>query len=116
MPMSSWRRRLRGFALTWGVLQFVLPLAILFGDAHSALSGSRRPVSHVESATTDNCQPVHTDECALCRFLSHNSAPVARAALPAVPERAGHSGCETTPASRAAVAGRLPDSRAPPVA
>jgi hypothetical protein len=116
MTMNAWRRRLRAFALSWGVLQFVLPLAILFGDANSALSGSRRPVAHVEAATTDSCQPVHADECALCRFLSNNSAPTARAELPPVPALAGHTTCDTPHASRAAVFGRLPDSRAPPIA
>jgi hypothetical protein len=116
MHMSSWRRRLRSFALTWGVLQFVLPLAILFGDANSALSGSRRPIAHVESATTDSCQPVHADECALCRFLSHNNAPDPRAELPAVPASAGQAPCDAPQASQAAAVGRFADSRAPPIA
>ena len=114
--MGSWQRRQRGFALIWGALQIVLPMLILFSDANSALSGSRRPVAHIESATTDSCQPVHTDECALCRFLSHNNAAAARAELPPVPASAGHTPCETTHASRAAAFGRLPDSRAPPIA
>src|SRR3954469_20090071 len=99
MTMGSWRRRLRAFALTWGVLQFVLPLAILFGDAKSALAGSRRPVAHVEAATTDSCQPVHADECALCRFLSHNNAPAPRAELPAVPSSARPTACAVPQAS-----------------
>jgi len=116
MTMGSWRRRLRAFALTWGVLQFVLPLAILFGDANSALAGSRRPVSHVEATTTDGCQPVHADECALCRFLSNGNAPAARAELLLVPASAGHTMCEPAEASRAAAVGRLADSRAPPIA
>jgi hypothetical protein len=116
MTMGSWRRRLRAFALTWGVLQFLLPVAILFGDASSALTGSRRPVSHVEAATTESCQPVHADECALCRFLSNNSAPAARAELPPVPASAGHTTCDAPAASRAAAIARLADSRAPPIA
>ncbi len=115
MTMGSLRRRLRTFALTWGVLQFVLPLAILFGDANSALTGSRNPVAHVEAATTDACQPVHADECALCRFLSHNNAPTARAELPPVPAT-GHTTCDAPAASRSAAIGRLADSRAPPIA
>ena len=116
MTMGSWRRRLRAFALTWGAMQFILPLAILFGDANSALAGSRRPVAHVEAATTDSCQPVHADECALCRFLSHNGAPAARGELPPVPATAGQTACDTPHALRATAVGRLPDSRAPPVA
>jgi hypothetical protein len=116
MTMGSLRRRLRAFALTCGVLQFVLPLAILFGDARSALAVSRSPVAHVEAVTTDSCQPVHADECALCRFLSNNAAPMARAELPPVPASAGHTTCDAPPASRAAAIGRLADSRAPPIA
>ena len=115
MNMGSLRRRIRAFGLIWGVLQIALPLAILFGDATSAVAGSRRAAAHVEAAGSDSCAPVHTDECALCRFLSNNSATAVRAEV--LPDRAPARIClvDASPLNAAAAARRLPDSRAPPI-
>jgi hypothetical protein len=115
--MGFWRRRIRALALGWGVLQFVLPLAILFADATSALAGmERRATAHVETADTNTCQPVHADECALCRFLTHSGATVPRPGLPTAVATSGKTPNDTPCASRAAAVQRLPDSRAPPIA
>jgi hypothetical protein len=113
--MVSWRRRVRALALSWAVLQFALPMAVLFADASTALGSVGRARSHVESSGETNCRAPHTDECALCRFLSNTIATAARAdvVLPATLESAGTFDAPVracTPASRL-----LPQSRAPPV-
>jgi len=112
--MRFWRRRIRALALTWGVLQFALPFAILFADAASAGASAGRVKIHVESAETNGCQPVHSDECALCRFLSQNNASTPREALPVVVASAAFPATDAPRVSSAAAAQRLPDSRAPP--
>lgn len=114
MAMRYWRRRIRAFALTWGVLQVALPFAILFADAQSATAGAGEVKIHVEAADSTACQPVHTDECALCRFLSQNNAPTPRESLPVVLASAGFPATDSPRACGSAVIQRLPDSRAPP--
>lgn len=110
------RRPLRWFALVWGVLQFALPMAMLIGDAQTALDSVGRPASHIEPTSSSSCRPQHSDACALCRFLSQSSAPVAKPVLD-IPCSAGHSqaaaGRRVSPAP---VEQRLPESRAPPIA
>lgn len=116
MTMFTWRRALRALALSWAVLQFALPMVVLFTDASSAVAAVDSDRGHVESAGETNCRAPHTDECALCRFLSNSTAPSARAGvvLPSVSQSVGtfdapSIGCGTA-------ARRLPPSRAPPVA
>ncbi|HEY9229496.1 MAG TPA: hypothetical protein VIP11_22795 [Gemmatimonadaceae bacterium] len=114
--MAVCRRRFRVFALIWGVLQFALPFAVLLADASTTRGANTGPATHVEASTTPNCPPAHADECALCRFLSNNSAPIARAELVPV-SRPALVGPIATSAQLIAAAGhRLPESRAPPSA
>jgi hypothetical protein len=112
--MRFWRRRIRALALTWGVLQFALPFAILFADAESATASTGQVKIHVEATESSACQPVHTDECALCRFLSQNNAPTPRESLPVVLASAGFPASDAPRVSGSAAIQRLPDSRAPP--
>lgn len=115
MAMGRWRRWIRAFALSWGVLQVALPLVILFADAQSALRSSH-VVRHVEPREANTCLPTHTDECALCRFLSHNGAPTPKRDAPALLATAGFAPSlapQTTPCGENR---RLPDSRGPPTA
>ena len=114
MTMRFWRKRIRTFALIWGALQFALPFAILFADAESAVASAGRVKIHVEPAETKTCAPVHTDQCALCRFLSQSSAPVGRESLPVVVASATFPVTDAPRVSCAASVQRLPDSRAPP--
>src|SRR5262249_50034711 len=107
-------KRIRAFALTWGVLQFALPFAILFADAATAAASATEVKVHIEATGTKTCTPVHTDECALCRFLSQNSAPIARESLPVVVVAAVFPATDAPRVSCAAAVQRLPDSRAPP--
>jgi hypothetical protein len=98
------------------VLQFALPMTVLFADGETALDAVGRVTTHIESSSSSNCRPAHSDECALCRFLSHSSAPIAKPSL-AIP-------CSTDWAHAAAsrrvsprvIEQRLPESRAPPAA
>jgi hypothetical protein len=112
--MVSWRRRFRGFALTWGVLQLILPLLVLFGDAAVARAGSLRPTLHIEASSGESCRAVHTDDCALCRFLSHNTGPAVRAELPVEPATVAGRPSDALRVARFASPWQLPATRAPP--
>ena len=116
MATSGLRRWIRAFALTWGVLQFALPLVILFGDAQSALRGSRAVRVHIETSDANTCQPIHADECALCRFLSNNNASASRHEMPTAAASAGVAQSRAPMEASCGVSRRLPDSRGPPIA
>lgn len=115
MTMLSWRRRLRTLALSWAVLQFALPMVVLFADARSTAAATVQDRSHVESAGETNCRPPHADECALCRFLSNYTAPGERANVVEASVSRGSSTFATPTYGCAVAARRLPQSRAPPV-
>jgi hypothetical protein len=66
------------------VLQFALPLGATLADARLASASVQAPSAHVESSSTDKCAPSHTDECALCQFLSRAAAPGSAVALPTI--------------------------------
>lgn len=116
MATGLCRRWIRAFALSWGVLQFALPLVILLGDAETALRAAREAYVHVESNDAKGCVPVHADECVLCRFLSDDNAPPPRHDRPAVVASAGPAPADAPPIASYAVSRRLPASRGPPIA
>ena len=115
MTMASWRRRFRAFAPIWALLQLALPMVILFADAVDARANSGQSAAHVEASTSENCRPAHTDECALCRFLSNSSAPIAHGDASALvdSDRSGFVAHQRVECG--AAVGRLPESRAPPI-
>ncbi|MFL5620688.1 MAG: hypothetical protein ACJ79A_20095 [Gemmatimonadaceae bacterium] len=104
----------RAFALLWAVLQFGLPSVALLADTRLERDSQQAPGTHVESASTKACRPVHPDECALCQVLSRTAAPVEATALPTVAAVVRPSA--TLPiarlTTRAAATAELP--RAPP--
>lgn len=114
MGYGAGRRRFRAFALVWAVLQFALPLVVLFTDASWERTSARGPGQHVEASGNTSCQPTHTDDCALCRFLSNHTAPA--------PEAQNLLGAESSVAKlgerptdvAVAVDWALPATRAPP--
>jgi hypothetical protein len=115
MAMLGCRRWFRRFALSWGVLQLVLPMALLFADAQQALSGTRRAHAHVEAVSSETCVPVHADECALCRFMSNGSTLASRADFVSLLDVARTTAGTAQERACAGAARGLPESRAPPV-
>ena len=74
----------RIFSVVWAVLQFALPGAALVADARLERESLASTGTHVESASTKACRPVHPDQCALCQFLSRTAPPSESPALPAI--------------------------------
>jgi hypothetical protein len=73
-------RQSRFLTLSCLLVQLVLPGALGVIDAIRAEEG-RGPPIHIEEKGGPQCQPSHTDECLICRYLSMgftkpNAAPV----------------------------------------
>jgi hypothetical protein len=116
MTMGAPRLSLRALALIWGVLQFALPQAILFGDSLVARASALQPGPHVESTGGDTCQPVHADNCAFCRLLSDDCMPARRPSVDILSSTGGVLSTGRPTSLPARTGSRLPDSRAPPIA
>ena len=104
----------RVMGLLWAVLQFALPGVALVADARFERASLAAVGSHVESGTSEDCPPVHRDECAPCQVLSRFAHPAGAAELPAIAEvvRPSAAAPVEPQAARAAAAASLP--RAPP--
>src|SRR5687768_2009048 len=105
----------RRFALLWAVLQLVLPLGASLADAHESRA-SAAVVAHVESGSTEGCQPAHGEDCAVCRTPGAMHGVPSDAPCPApravsAPRLAARRGSEVAAAGRA-----QPPSRARPAA
>ena len=104
----------RALSILWAVLQFALPAVALVADARLERASRESAGSHVEAGSSEDCPPVHRDECALCQVVSRFAQPAEPPALPAIAEVVRPSA--TSPiqaqAARAAASGSLP--RAPP--
>ena len=68
--MLRLRRSLRVFGLLWAVLQFALPGAVAVLDGMATLRDGVGAVAHVEETSAKTCQPPHSAECGICRYLS----------------------------------------------
>lgn len=68
----------RMLTLCWAVLQVALSGGVAVLDGAEALRTGGGSVTHVEDASTRSCQPPHSAECSLCRYLSGFSANDAR--------------------------------------
>ena len=103
-------------SLLWAVLQFALPAVALVADARLERSSQVATGSHVEAGSSDECPPVHRDECALCQVVARYAHPAAATALPAIAEvvRPPAASPIEPQAAHAAAAAVLP--RAPPAA
>ena len=104
----------RAMALVWAVLNFALPGAALVADARLERASLETAGSHVESGTSEDCPPVHRDECALCQVVSRFAQPAAAPDLPAIAEvvRPSAAAPVEPQAFRGAASASLP--RAPP--
>ena len=104
----------RVFAILWAVLQFALPGLALVADAQLERASLEAAGGHVEAGSSEDCPPVHRDECALCQVLSRSAQPVGAPELPAIADAVCPSAAAPIEpqASRAAASASLP--RAPP--
>ena len=104
----------RVFGILWAVLQFALPGVALVADARLERASREAAGSHVEAGSSEDCPPVHRDECALCQVLSRSSQPAEAPGLPAIAEVVRPSAASSIElqAARAAASAALP--RAPP--
>jgi hypothetical protein len=71
----SGRRKLRGWAIVWALLQLALPGAATYADAVLERDGATAAYAHVESNAGATCQPVHAAECALCHLVQTQVTP-----------------------------------------
>jgi hypothetical protein len=97
------------------IIQMAVPALAAVADAR-LVSDSDGPQSvHVEDHTQKSCRPVHPDDCALCRLLTHLSAP--RPAAPALPAETTARCTVSNDASRspASITRAQERTRAPPV-
>ncbi|HEX7546709.1 MAG TPA: hypothetical protein VF368_08270 [Gemmatimonadaceae bacterium] len=65
------------------IIQMAVPALAVIADARLVSDSDGSQPVHVEDHTQRSCRPVHPDDCALCRLLTHFSAP--RAAAPSLP-------------------------------
>ena len=68
--MLRLRRSVRVFGLLWAALQFALPGAVSVFDGIATLRDGIGAVAHIEDTSGKSCQPPHSAECGLCRYLS----------------------------------------------
>ena len=113
--MLRLRRSLRVFGLLWAVLQFALPGTVAVLDGATALRGDADVASHVEATSGKSCQPPHSAECGICRYLSAggvNDGGVDAPAWASLTSTSLSDGQQAIPASYAAA---RPRARAPPL-
>ena len=102
-------------ALVWAVLQFALPAVVTLVDAISTVRSTADAVAHVEESSSKRCQPPHSAECALCRYVSATVATDANVAAGAWPLAEVAAPTQAYPVLHGTSAPLLPPSRAPPV-
>ncbi|MFI5310679.1 MAG: hypothetical protein ACHQQ3_05570 [Gemmatimonadales bacterium] len=107
-------RTRRALLATLAVVQMAVPALVAVADAELAIRARGSAQSHVEDHTRKNCRPVHADDCALCRLLSHSTPQRAEATLVPAADSAPVRHCSDasqlpSPATRA-----LERTRAPP--
>ena len=113
--MNRLSRQYRVLALVWAVLQFALPSVVTLVDAISTGRSAAEAVAHVEESSSTRCQPPHSAECALCRYVSATVATDASMAAGAWPLAEVAAPTHAVPVLRGTFASLLPPSRAPPV-
>ena len=76
--------------MLWAALQFAMPGAVSVLEGISTLRDGIGTVAHIEAVSSKTCQPPHSAECGICRYLSAggmNDGNVGALAWP-MPERA----------------------------
>jgi hypothetical protein len=113
MLVSSGRR---GFAILWAVLQFALPGVVTILDGAIALRERASVVAHVEETSSKTCQPPHSTECGICRYLSAGGLNDGGAGEPNWPLAGPALVPDGVPGLSASLAASRSRARAPPLA
>ena len=97
------------------IIQMAVPVLAVVADARLVSDSDGPQPVHVEDHTQKSCRPVHPDDCALCRLLTHLSAP--RPSAPALPAETTARCTVGNDASRrpASITRAQERTRAPPV-
>jgi hypothetical protein len=97
------------------IVQVAMPALAVIADAQLVANSAGAPLVHIEEHSNPQCRAVHPDDCALCQFLTHSSAP--RAAAPAIPSASAirTTVCDATELLPTSIARAHQRSRAPPV-
>jgi hypothetical protein len=105
----------RALFAAFAIVQMAVPAVVAFADADLASASGGVTQVHIEDHTGRNCRPVHPDDCALCRLLSHFSPQRGQPA--AVPRTTSVRLClrDDVAPLLSFRAGALARSRAPPV-
>jgi hypothetical protein len=111
MPRRHGWRYLIG--LLSAVLQIALPLGVSYAEARVAADGGRAQ-AHVESGRSSNCQPVHSPECGLCRFMANHSATAITPATVVDARGTSRAAPPSAPAFPRVPAHELQGARGPP--
>jgi hypothetical protein len=104
----------RGWAVLWAVLQFALSSVVTFADARLERDSARAPGAHIEETASATCHASHSDECALCQFLSRAATPSQPAELPAIAQQLRASADSPVHVGAARTGPRVALPRAPP--
>src|SRR5262249_44057314 len=108
-------RLYRIFGVLAMAMQLVLPPALAIADGLLERDGAAPAAAHIEDHSRTSCRPIHTGDCAICRTLSHLSAPKGAAPCVAVVLDAPAISRETLHGNRPDEAWLgPPPSRAPP--
>ena len=109
------KRWISTFSLIWAVLQFALPTGASYLDAAAASRPSASAsVVHIEEGPGKSCQPPHSAECAVCRYLSSCSGDAPQQAPVQITTRATHLSPARVLSHGMGGIDALPLSRAPP--
>jgi hypothetical protein len=105
-------RPYRLLTLVLAAIQLAMPAVTSVADGAVAKLVSD-PGMHVESLGDNQCTPPHSADCAVCRYLSGDSAPVPEPVAPMEPGEALPP-FAVAPQLRGAVIHDFTKSRAPP--
>jgi len=104
----------RFLVLLFAIAQSAMPSVLSVADGAASKDG-RNAAAHFEDVSTNGCQPAHSAECGLCRFLS--TASVKPAVDPPCPVAKTHGVADAGIVSAGSAGVRWGfQSRAPPIA
>jgi hypothetical protein len=113
MPARPFRLRLLAFVVA--LVQLVGPAAASLADAQvEAAALSPQAASHIESHRRPECAHVHSDDCALCQYLSAGANHPETPAPPAPALAVGVPAFDRVLGAASTTLDALPRTRAPP--
>lgn len=114
--MSHRSVRLRLLALCVALVQLFGPAAATLADVQVELAAlGPQSASHIESHRRPECAHVHSDDCALCQYLSTGANEPAAPTLPVAVAAIGGPGADRLLGRANARCRLVRRSRAPPV-